>query len=220
VPGYVYAVQDDTLYVNLFMANTADLEIAGTKATVRQQTRYPWDGAVKIAVDPVGPKIFTLAVRIPGWARNEPVPADLYRFADANGEKPALKINGAAAAIDLKKGYALIRRSWTKGDVVELDLPMPVRRVAAHPSVKEDAGRVAIQRGPLVYCAEGIDNGGKAIGLAIPEGTKFEPEFKPGFLKGVVVLGGRAAGAKITLIPYYSWANRGPGEMQVWFKEK
>jgi DUF1680 family protein len=217
VPGYVYAVKDDVLFVNLFMANTAATEIGGVKASLKQETRYPWDGAVKIRVDPEKQKIFSLAVRIPGWARNEPVPTDLYRFADANDEKPSLRINGAAAAIDLKNGYVLIRRAWKKGDVVELDLPMPVRRVVAHAAVKEDAGRIAVQRGPLVYCAEGIDNGGRAIGLAISDGEKFRPEFKPDFLKGVVVLKGGAARSEITLIPYYAWANRGPGEMEVWF---
>jgi hypothetical protein len=220
VPGYVYAVKDDSLYVNLFMANTAAVEIAGMKAALKQETRYPWDGAVKIAVDPQREKIFTLAVRIPGWARNEPVPTDLYRFADANDEKPSLRINGAGAAIDLKNGYAMIRRAWKKGDVVELNLPMPMRRVIAHASVQADAGRIAVQRGPLVYCAEGIDNGDRAISLVIPENTVFQPEFRPDFLKGVVVLKGEAAGREIVLIPYYSWANRGPGEMQVWFKQK
>jgi DUF1680 family protein len=220
VPGYVYAVQDDVLFLNLFMANTAMLEIDGVKASLKQETRYPWGGAVVIRVDPEKQKIFSLAVRIPGWARNEPVPTDLYRFADANDEKPSLRINGAAAAIDLKNGYFLIRRAWTKGDVVELDLPMPVRRIVAHAAVKEDAGRVALQRGPLVYCAEGIDNGGRAIGLAIADGVKFRPEFKPDVLKGVVVLKGGAAGSEITLIPYYAWANRGPGEMEVWFMRR
>ena len=220
VPGYVYAVKEDTLFVNLFIGGRADVEIDGVTASLKQETRYPWDGAVKIAVDPERQKIFTLAVRIPGWARNEPVPSDLYRFADASAAAPSLKVNGRAADIDLKKGYALIRRAWSKGDTIELDLPMPVRRVIAHPSVQADAGRAALQRGPLVYCAEGIDNGGTAISLVIPEKAAFAPEFHADLLKGVVVLKGKADGRDVTLIPYYAWANRGPGEMQVWFKQK
>ena len=220
VPGYVYAVKEDTLFVNLFIGGRADVEIDGVTASLKQETRYPWDGAVKIAVDPERQKIFTLAVRIPGWARNEPVPSDLYRFADTSAAVPSLKVNGRAADIELKKGYALIRRAWSKGDTVELDLPMPVRRVIAHPSVQADAGRMALQRGPLVYCAEGIDNGGTAISLVIPEKAAFAPEFRAALLKGVVVLKGKAAGRDVTLIPYYAWANRGPGEMQVWFKQK
>jgi hypothetical protein len=175
---------------------------------------------VKIAVDPERQKIFTLAVRIPGWARNEPVPSDLYRFADSGAGASTLKVNGRTAAIELKKGYAVIRRAWSKGDIVELDLPMPVRRLVAHPSVQADAGRVALQRGPLVYCAEGTDNGGQAISLIIPENTAFQPEFRRDFLKGVVVLKGKAAGRDVSLIPYYAWANRGPGEMEVWFLQK
>jgi hypothetical protein len=220
VPGYVYAVKEDTLFVNLFIGGRADVEIDGVTASLKQETRYPWDGAVKIAVDPERQKIFTLAVRIPGWARNEPVPSDLYRFADTSAAVPSLKVNGRAADIELKKGYALIRRAWSKGDTVELDLPMPVRRVIAHPSVQADAGRMALQRGPLVYCAEGIDNGGTAISLVIPEKAAFAPEFRADLLKGVVVLKGKAAGRDVTLIPYYAWANRGPGAMQVWFKQK
>jgi uncharacterized protein len=220
VPGYIYAVKGDTLYVNLFIAGTATVDIAGAQAAVKQETRYPWEGRVKITVDPGKEKAFTLAVRIPGWARNEPVPTDLYRFADTAAEKPSLKVAGKVQALDLKNGYALVRRIWKKGDFVELDLPMPVRRIAAHASVRDDAGRAAFQRGPLVYCAEGIDNGGKAIALAIPEGTRFEPEFRADLLKGVVVLKARTPAGSVTLVPYYSWANRGPGEMQVWFKQK
>jgi DUF1680 family protein len=220
VPGYIYAVKADTLYVNLFIAGTAAVDIEGAQATIKQETRYPWEGRVKITVDPAKEKTFTLAVRIPGWARNEPVPTDLYRFTEAAPKEPSLKVGGAATAFDLRDGYALIRRTWKKGDVVELDLPMPVRRIAAHSSVQADAGRAAFQRGPLVYCAEGIDNGGKAIALVIPEGTKFDSEFRPDFLKGVIVLKAQTPAGPVTLVPYYSWANRGPGEMQVWFKQK
>ena len=230
VPGYVYAVKDDILYVNLFMANAGTVDVGGRKVNIKQETRYPWDGAVKIAVEPDQSGGFALYVRVPGWARNEPVPTDLYRFADQNNDKPGLKVNGAGVALDMDKGYARIRRIWKKGDTVELNLPMPVRRVAANDAVKEDAGKIALQRGPLVFCAEGADNGGKALGLGIPDGAVFKAEFRPNLLKGVVVIKGKAvalakaADGRITsekerdvlFVPYYAWANRGAGEMAVW----
>ncbi len=230
VPGYIYAVMDDVLYVNLFIGNAAAVEVNGRKVAVRQETRYPWDGAVKIAVDPETEAEFTLDVRIPGWALGRPVPTDLYRFADANDQKPALRVNGATIALDMDKGYARLKRVWKKGDVVDLALPMPIRKVVAHPSLKEDAGKIALQRGPIVFCAEGIDNGGRVLDLALAENAKFTAEFRPGLLNGVVVLkgkasvpsvGGPAAGTAnerdFLAVPYYAWANRGAGEMRIWF---
>jgi DUF1680 family protein len=227
VPGYVYAGRDDSLYVNLFMANTAVVDVAGTKVALSQETKYPWDGSVKIAVSPEKDAAFDLRIRIPGWARNEPVPTDLYRFADENDEKPVLAINGAAVEIELDKGYAVLRRTWKKGDTVELTFPMPVRRVVANAAVQADAGRVAIQRGPLVYCAEAVDNDGHVLDLSIMDGARFSADFQPDLLNGVVVLKretirapmrlGAAKVRDVVLIPYYAWANRGPGEMRVWF---
>jgi uncharacterized protein len=234
VPGYVYALNNNIIYVNLFMANSMAIEVGGVQVALKQETRYPWDGAVKIAVDPEKPGEFALYIRIPGWARNEPVPSDLYRFADQNAEMPELKVNGAAVALDMERGYARIRRTWKKGDAVELNLPMPVRRVLANDAVKADAGRVALQRGPIVYCAEGVDNGGKVLDLALPDAGVFQAEYRPELLNGVVILKGKAvvekksAGGKIVpqqdrdvlFIPYYAWANRGVGEMTVWLPRK
>ena len=217
VPGYIYAVKDETLYVNLFIAGSGTVEIAGTKVAVSQQTKYPWEGTVKITLGPENPADFVLRVRIPDWARNEPVPTDLYRFLAANDEKPSMAVNGAPVRIDLDRGYAVLRRTWKKGDTIVLGLPMPVRRVVAHPAVAADTGRVAFQRGPLVYCAEAVDNGGRALDLRIADAAVFAAEFRPDLLNGVVVLRGVSGGRNITLIPYYAWANRGPGEMRVWF---
>ena len=230
VPGYVYAVKDDALYVNLFMANTAAVTVQGRPVTVRQETRYPWDGAVRIAVDPATAGEFTVQVRIPGWARNQAVPTDLYRFHDQSKEMPALKINGAPVSLTLNKGYGSIRRTWKKGDVVELSLPMPVRRVLAHDGVKEDAGKAALQRGPIVFCVEGPDNGGRVLNIALPDAAQLNAEFHPELLAGVTVIKGkgvvleRDASGKVMsqterdflAIPYYAWANRGRSEMAVW----
>jgi uncharacterized protein len=227
MPGYVYARKDDTLFVNLFVAGTAGVELAGQSVRVTQETRYPWDGSVSIAFDPDKAAEFALRVRIPGWARNEPVPSDLYRFLDRSPEKPALRVNGAETAIDLRDGYAVIRRRWAKGDRVELRLPMPVRRVVARESVVEDAGKAAVQRGPLVYCAEGVDNGGRALDLVLSDAATFTAAFEPKTLNGVVVVRARSVspaadgrGREIVLVPYYAWANRGPGEMKVWFPRR
>ena len=161
LPGYVYAQQDDTIYVNLFVANTAEIALSAAGVVqLAQETRYPWDGAVRLRIGLARPGTFTLKVRIPGWAQGAPVPSDLYHFADRNDEAVTLTAGGAAVALELERGYATLRRTWQPGDVVELHLPMPVRRVAAQDQVAANQGRVALQRGPLVYCLEGVDNGG------------------------------------------------------------
>ena len=234
VAGYIYATKDNVLYVNLFIGNAAVVDVAGQKIGLKQETRYPWDGAIKIMVDPEKPAEFSVYVRIPGWAKNQPVSSDLYKYLDKNYEKPTLEVNSAPVALDLDKGYARIKRTWKKGDVVELNLPMPIRRVVANEAVKEDVGRAALQRGPIVFCAEGADNGGKALNLILPDAAKISAEFRPDLLKGVVVLKGKALAAlkaadgKIAstkeqdflAIPYYAWANRGEGEMAVWLPRK
>ncbi len=235
VPGYVYARQGDALYVNVFVASTAEVEMADRrKVKLVQETRYPWDGAVRITVSPERAGRLEVRVRVPGWARGEAVPSDLYRFADASDEKVTLRVNGQPVPLTLEKGYAKIDRSWATGDVIELGLPMPVRRVVAHPLVEADQGRVALQRGPLVYAAEWPDNpGGTVRNLLLPDDTTLTSEFRPDLLNGVQVVTGQAvalaydAAGKVsrrkqafTAIPYYAWANRGPGEMLVFIPDR
>ena len=179
-----------------------------------------------IRLVPDQPAAFTLHVRIPGWARNEPVASDLYRFADANEAPaaPTLSVNGQPVPLDVVGGFASIRRTWARGDTVRLDLPMPVRRVVANPGVTADAGRLAIERGPIVYALEGVDNGGKVSDLTLGAGVALGHAFEPDLLGGVEIVTGTAArGAKaapFVAVPYYAWANRGKGEMEVWLKEK
>jgi len=220
MPGYIYAVKGDLIYVNLFVQGEAAVEARGRKVTVRQQTRYPWDGTVKIAVEPETAGPFAVLVRIPGWARGEATPGGLYRFADAAGEKPALKVNGRAVPVVLEEGYARVARDWKKGDVIELVLPMPVRRVVAIDAVKDDAGKVALSRGPLVYCAEWPDNGGRVLNLTLPGGQPLRAEVRPDLLGGIVVIRGEASKKLFLAIPYYAWAHRGDGEMAVWLPRK
>jgi len=231
VPGYVYAQQGDALYVNLFVGSAADIKLDnGRMVKLRQETRYPWDGAVKMTVNPDRSSKFTINVRIPGWARNEAAPSDLYRFLDKIEEPVTLKVNGKSVPLKLEKGYVSLSRNWKKGDVIELSLPMPVRRIVANEQVTADRGRVALQRGPLVYCAEWPDNpGGHVRNLLLPDSAKLTAEFKPDLLSGVTVIKARAFGLsydaqgkvlkneqEFTAIPYYAWANRGRGEMLVW----
>ncbi|MGA2533874.1 MAG: glycoside hydrolase family 127 protein [Candidatus Aminicenantales bacterium] len=229
MPGYVYAAKGDALYINLFVQSEAEVEAAGRKITVKQETRYPWDGAVRIVIEPEKKTALSVMVRIPAWARGEVAPGGLYRFADTAAEKPALEVNGKAVAVVLDKGFARIRREWKKGDVIALRLPMPVRRVVADEAVKDDAGKVALERGPLVYCAEWPDNGGRARNLVLPDGRPLAAEFRPDLLNGVVVITGEALplingttaeviakSRPFLAIPYYAWAHRGSGEMAVW----
>jgi hypothetical protein len=166
------------------------------------------------------PADFEIYLRIPGWARNQPVPSDLYTFAEPSDATPALRVNGEPIALERGGGFAVLDRTWNAGDTVELVLPMPVRRVAAHPSVENNAGHLAIQRGPLVYAVEAVDNGGSALDIALPADAELTPEHRPEMLGGVTVLRGMGLrdGEPFDLlaVPYFAWANREPGEMAVW----
>jgi len=169
-------------------------------------------------------------VRIPGWARNEPAPTDLYRFLDTNSESATVKVNGRPVDMKLEKGYVSIARTWQPGDAIEVNLPMPVRRVVAHPNVEADRDRVALQRGPIVYAAEWPDNpDGKVRNIVLPDAATLTAEFRPDLLRGVTVIKGQALGLArdekdavkkaeqpFMAIPYATWANRGRGEMAVW----
>lgn len=218
LPGYVLAQADDAVYVSLFIRGGAELEIRGRPVRLAVETDYPWRGDIKLVVEPQAPLVFEIALRIPGWALGRPLPGGLYAFADRTQEQPALRLNGEMQPLRLHGGYARLRRLWKPGDEIELALPMPVRRVVARPEVEAARGRVALTRGPLVYCFEAADNGGRVLDRAIPDGMVFEPRKKPGFLGGVTVLVGRDSSGKevLTAVPYYAWAHRGPGEMAVW----
>jgi DUF1680 family protein len=234
VPGYVYAQRDDSIWVNLYVGNSADIKLDnGRTVQMTQQTRYPWDGAVKMTVNPDQAAPLTIHVRIPGWARNLPVASDLYRFTDRNTEPVVLKVNGKPVPLTLDKGYVSLARTWKKGDTIELTMPMPVRRIAANEQVAADRGRVAIQRGPIVFAAEWPDNPDmKVRSVLLPDGSKLAAAFRPNLLNGVEVVTGKVeslaydAQGKVvkrerdlTMIPYNAWANRGRGQMIVWLPD-
>ena len=220
--GYLYATCDGEAFVNLFAGSTAKVTLGKNAIELRQQTRYPWDGKVTITVTPENKSAFTLNVRIPGWARNEPVPGDLYRYDD--GLKPGVKltVNGQLVALAFKKGFAQIKRTWQAGDTVELELPMPVRRVVAHSAVKEDVDKFAVERGPLVYCAEGADNDGKVLAKMPSADVRFETQERRDLFGGIVTVKvvPQGKGDTLTLIPNCLWENRGPNEMSVWLRTK
>jgi DUF1680 family protein len=225
IPGLVYATgPNDTIYANLYVGNHADVKLGNRTVKIVEDTRYPWDGDVSLRLEPEGSGAFTVAVRIPGWASDQPVPSDLYRFADAAPEPPAITVRSRTALaervpLDLRNGYVRIRRNWKKGDTIHLSLPMPPRRIVAHADVKDDEGKVALQRGPLVYAIEAADNGGHVLDLVIPREAALRSRFRGDLLSGVEMISGEGS-RPFVAIPYYAWNNRGQGEMAVWIKEK
>lgn len=229
LPGYIYAVKDNDVYVNLFMSNTADLDVKGKEVVISQSTNYPWNGKVGITVDKNKAGKFAMKIRIPGWVRNQVVPSDLYSYDDGKRLGYTVKVNGQPVTATLEKGYFTIDRNWKKGDKVEVDFEMEPRVVVANSKVEADRGRVAVERGPIVYCAEWPDNDFDVLSVLINQNPKFEVVDKPELLEGIVELvtdgqvlefdkSGRLVtkDVKITMIPYYAWAHRGRGNMAVW----
>jgi len=230
LPGYAYAISGETIFVNLFVQATARLKPAFGAVEIEQATAYPWSGTAQLTIKATPRRSWTLKVRVPGWARGEPVPGGLYRYASGGPpEEPWLvAVNGEPVAGALDKGYAVVTRVWKPGDVVAVSFPMPVRRVLANDAVTADVGRVAIERGPLVYCAEWPDNNGRVHNIVVEDSARTFVEPQPDLLNGTTVIladatayrrqNGQtvAARGRVTLIPYYAWANRGKGEMTVW----
>jgi DUF1680 family protein len=230
VGGYFYGQKDKSIFVNLFAAGTAQFKIPGNSVTLEQKTNYPWDGNIDLLVSPQRTGEFEIKVRVPGWAVNKPIPSDLYTFNDLPKDQPKILVNNSPITLKLDKGYVSIKRKWKKGDVISLQLPMAIRKVAANPQVKDDQGKLAVERGPLVYCVEWPDvKDKKVLNLMIPENSSLAGKFQPELFNGVYVIEGsgksvaRTSPTEITtsdtqvrLIPYYAWAHRGPGEMMVW----
>ena len=227
IPGYMYAQKDNNIYVNLFINSSTELNIHNSLVQIEQKNNYPWDGNLTFHINPKKADFFSMLIRMPGWATNQAVPYNLYQFTDNNSSPITIKINGKITNYKTENGYAVLKRTWKKGDVLVVDLPMPVRKVTCDNQVKENIGKVALQRGPLMYCAEWVDNNGSTSNIIVPYKTSFTNEFKPTLLNGVMVLKSDLFKANesidstqlqpFTAIPYYAWANRGKGEMQIWF---
>ncbi len=213
---YFYATGKNSLYITLYGENSAQLEVSGKRVRVEEKTLYPWDGRVEIKIFPEKPLDFSLYLRIPGWASGKATPSSLYTFANPPQQKPTVKLNGRKIPLEIKKGFLKIERKWQAGDRIELFLPMPVLKVKARPEVKDDRGKIALQRGPVVYCFESVDNGPKILKRKVPKNALFVPKYEPDLLEGVVVLKGEG----LTAVPYYTWANRGKSLMKVWIGVK
>lgn len=229
LPGYVYAVKDRNVYVNLFMGNQAELKVAGKKVVLKQTTSYPWNGDIIVQVDKNSAGQFALKIRIPGWVRNEVVPSDLYTFCDNVRPKYSVKVNGEEVKSELEQGYFTIDRKWKKGDQIEVHFDMDVRTVRANNKVEADRGRIAIERGPIVYCAEWPDNDFNVLNTLVNRTPKFEVVSKSDLLYGIDQIKTQAQTLEyddqgrltvkdhtLTLIPYYAWCHRGSGNMAVW----
>ncbi len=232
LPGYIYAVKDRSVYVNLFAANRSEIDVDGKTVTIEQETQYPWNGDVKIRISAAKTKDFRLLVRIPGWVRNAPVPSDLYCFADGKTTGYTVTVNGQKAESELQNGYFVIDRKWKKGDVVSVSFDMEARTVKASDKVADDRGRICVERGPLVYCAEWADNDFDVFKFAMDKKPEFSVVDRPDLINGIVqlttegtALSYDAAGktvsksARLTLIPYYAWNHRGAGKMLVWLSD-
>jgi len=232
IPGYIYAVTDEDLYVNLFISNDADITLGNNKVKIFQEANFPWNGKVVLSVFPDTEKRFSLKIRIPGWAVNQAIPGDLYRFDDNIEGTYTILLNGEKIKTEFENGYAEIERKWIKGDRIDIDFPMPVRKVLADERIAADKGKMAFQRGPVIYCAEWPDNNtGNVRNLIIEKETPVTTEFIPTLLDGTQVIKTTGFQTKkrldgtiekfpeepVTLIPYALWNNRGPGQMMVWF---
>jgi hypothetical protein len=238
MPGYIYGVRDNDLYVNLYAANTATLALGGKSVTIQQDTNYPWDGDIAIKVLQNKAKAFNMMVRIPGWVQSRVVPSDLYAYNDDIFSTYEITVNGQKVDSELENGYMVINRNWKKGDVVRIHFDMPVRTVVASPRVSDDRGRVAVERGPLVYCTEWADNEGidphhlllsrkpqfdvlPTYGIENKEGngqtfnvTAISAQVQEASISNEGKLA--AKDVTIKLIPYYAWNHRGAGKMDVW----
>lgn len=260
MPGYVYAQDGNNLYVNLFVGSDAHIRLPGGVVHITQHTDYPWSGRVDLVVDPedraatagtapretpatrapagTAPRETalraTLRIRIPAWAMGHPSPGGLYYDAVEKMVQPVpIRVNGSQVKYRMEKGYAILERTWAKGDKVSVDFPMETDKVLANPQVSDDKDRFAFQRGPIVYCLEGPDNRDSLVrNILVDTSADTQVTYNEGLLGGIDELTVQGVALKrqgtalvqteeaVTAIPYFAWANRGPSEMTVWVPYK
>jgi DUF1680 family protein len=229
VPGYIYAHKANDLYVNLYVQSSTDVKLDKNQVKVSQKTEYPWQGDVLLTIFPQKKSEFTVNLRIPGWSVNKPLQGDLYSYLNPSENKPVININGEKVNYTVEKGYAVLTREWKPNDKIQLYLPMEVKKVRANEKVEDDRGKLAIERGPVVYCVEDKDNSnGWMFNCVVSENADVESNYEENLLGGVVAL--KMEGRKIIqnknekiiglvelkAIPYYAWNNRGKANMVVW----
>lgn len=219
--GYIYAQRQRQLYVNLYIAGDGRFRVNNTDVRIRQETNYPWDGDINLHVSVSKPTTFTLKLRVPGYARNQPLLSDLYRYAKNSYDDASLSMHGMIAPYELQDGYISLEEEWRGDTEIQLSFPMPIRRVVAHDAVAELRGKVALERGPLVYALEAADNDSPVLDLGLDDGSPLKCEPRSDLLGGIISIRGHALDADaeevpFTAIPYYAWGHRGEGEMTVW----
>ena len=228
--SYIYGQEKNKIFINLFVGSETSIPLQKGDMKIKMQTDYPWSGSVDCKIGMAKQESATIAFRIPGWMGEQPSPGGLYRYADTLNFSPILKVNGIPFNYVAKDGYALVERVWKEGDQIVYEMPMQIRSIVSRTELSQDAGRVALQRGPLVYCVEGADNEGKAWNIIAPLGAKFSAENFSILGERVVslvadlpVVNSSADGQavfteqkKVRAIPYYAWCNRGSNQMQVW----
>jgi hypothetical protein len=220
LPGLFYGNGADGIYVNLYGAGEAEIEIGGSMFRIMQRTNYPWSGRIALVLNPDKPVKLPLMLRIPLWSRAEgPLPGNLYRFIETIDSRPAVEVNGEPLIIreeNVRNGYLVIDRTWMPKDEIHVSLPMQPRRVICNEKVGANRKRIALQRGPIVYCFEEADNGPEVLNLSISDSEELESEYRADVPGGVQVL---KAGSAVA-IPYFSWSHRGAGKMAVWVHRK
>jgi len=234
IPGYMYALKSSALYINLFAKSTSTVTINNKQITITQENNYPWDGKLSFKIEPASTSAFNVLIRIPGWAQGHAMPSDLYSFAHVSSKKIPIFINGKEINYSIENGYAVLSKTWKKGDMINLELPMDVQKIISNEKIEENIGKVALQRGPIMYCAESPDNFGLTSNLIVPATSTFKVDYNSDLLNGIVVLTSDAIAISVdsernsvstkpqtlTAIPYYAWAHRGKGEMTMWFPQK
>lgn len=230
MPRYIYAQSGDNVYVNLYVSNEASFRLDQQTLSLVMNSEMPWGGKSKITIGKGAPVKATLKLRIPGWLGDQPVPSDLYAFIEPAAGQATIAVNGVTQSTEPdNKGYVSLERTWRPGDIVEVSFPMEVRKIVAHPLVKEDRGRMAVSRGPIVFCAEWPDyEGGHVLTLLLDPKQEITASFDPELFGGATVLHAQARQVSMAnseahplrLIPYHLWANRGAGEMTVWLSKQ
>ncbi len=226
LPGLIYAKQKDTIYVNLYASNKSKINLDNNLIEIEQVTQYPWQGKINIKINPERATLFTLKLRIPGWARNQTIPGNLYTYISYTNNSVNIKINGKLVKYKSTLGYAKLTRKWRTGDEVEISIPMEIRHVKADERVKDDQGKAALEYGPIVYCVERIDNNNQLDKTVLPDSAKLKIEKYKYLLDKINIITGDVPETngkvilRLTAIPYYSWSNRGAGTMKVWLPRK